>query len=336
MKKKELLTEVISSLLIVLVIGLVFTNSGFINKYKTSNRYFNLLDINMNEVIGAIDELSSSNDNLVKQVEQLTAEVNVLKSNSLGSNSALNKVYPIGSIYISTELSTPTQVHNAIGGTWEVYGDGRVLKSSTGASEQPGGSDTATLTADNLPSHSHTMAHTHTVSGTTGNPSRGHTHTVSGTTAGNNRGHTHTFSGTVASAGAHTHAASTTATRANVRIDNSWMTWADNWIQLGTNRSLFGTGGTRNGYFEIPSFTATTGNQSANHTHSFSNGTSGGESQNHTHTFSGTSGGESQNHTHTFSVTSGSNNDNTGSAGSGTAFSVLDPYITVYMYKRTA
>ena len=41
-------------------------------------------------------------------------------------------------------------------------------------------------------------------------------------------------------------------------------------------------------------------------------------------TFTGTAG------------TTSTNKGNTGSAGSGTAFSVLDPYITVYMYKRTA
>ena len=64
-------------------------------------------------------------------------------------------MYPVGSIYISTKLSTTTAVAAAIGGTWQAFGNGKVLKSSTGESEQTGGSSTAVLTTANLPSHSH-------------------------------------------------------------------------------------------------------------------------------------------------------------------------------------
>ena len=333
MKKKELLTEVISSLLIVLVIGLVFTNSGFISKYKTSNRYFNLLDINMNEVIGAIDELSSSNENLVKQVEQLTAEVSVLKSNSLGSNSALNKVYPIGSIYISTELSSPTQVHNAIGGTWEAYGNGRVLKSSTGASGQTGGSDTVTLTANNLPSHSHTMAHTHnfTPAGTntiggTANLTTGNQ--MCGTTA--NCTHTHrlpatgNFTGSTNSTGNHRHDTTTIMRHTTDSPDyGGGLLEGGNWSQYKwkLRGDMYTTAnGAHSHTFSLAA--TNTGNNNANHTHTIS--AANLKTAIGTITFTGTAG------------TTSTNNGNTGSAGSGTAFSVLDPYITVYMYKRKA
>ena len=71
-------------------------------------------------------------------------------------------MYPVGSIYISTTLSTPTQVANAIGGTWQFFGNGKVLRSSSESSEQTGGASTVTLTTSNLPSHNHTF------SGTTG------------------------------------------------------------------------------------------------------------------------------------------------------------------------
>ena len=61
-------------------------------------------------------------------------------------------------------------------------------------------------------------------------------------------------------------------------------------------------------------------------------------SSNHTHQISdtyykdgsGITGIES--HSHSFTTAA----KTSGSTGSGTAFSVLDPYITVYMYKRTA
>ncbi len=74
----------------------------------------------------------------------------------------LDKVYPIGSIYISTTLSTVTEVKETLGGTWEVYGNGRTLLSSTGESGKTGGSTTTTLTTDNLPEHTHDISHTHT------------------------------------------------------------------------------------------------------------------------------------------------------------------------------
>ncbi len=78
----------------------------------------------------------------------------------------LLKVYPVGSIYISTTLKTPTEVQNSFGGTWVSYGVGKTLLSST-TSEQTGGSNTVTLTTDNLPAHTHDISHTHTTKETT-------------------------------------------------------------------------------------------------------------------------------------------------------------------------
>ncbi len=66
----------------------------------------------------------------------------------------LLKVYPVGSIYISTTLKTPSEVQNSFGGTWVSYGVGKTLLSST-TSEQTGGSNTVTLTTANLPAHTH-------------------------------------------------------------------------------------------------------------------------------------------------------------------------------------
>ena len=85
----------------------------------------------------------------------------------------LDKMYPVGSIYISTKLSTPAQVGSAIGGTWESYGKGQTLVgidtsqkefetvSKTGGSKSnsytPSGSIGSTgLTIDQIPSHTHT------------------------------------------------------------------------------------------------------------------------------------------------------------------------------------
>ena len=161
----------------------------------------------------------------------------------------INKIYPIGSIYISYNSNNPNSL---FGGTWENYGNGRVLRGiNSGTAGVTGGSDTVTLKEANLPSHNHSIP---ALSGTTGSAGE----------------HTHSFTNTFASAA------------------------------LGKAMTQF-TG--------------------------FAMGADSGRN-----TFSVGSGiGYSGTHTH--SVTTVANN--TGYTGSGTAFSTLDPYITVYMWRRT-
>lgn len=139
-----------------------------------------------------------------------------------------NAIYPVGSIYMSAELDTPTKVMEKFGGTWVAWGQGRVpvgvgTSDRTFAAGETGGSSnaivpshthTATFAGTAVaahthtgPSHTHTMAHTHT------GPS--HTHGLNGTNAAASSAgahthtgpsHTHSFSATTGSAGAHTHA----------------------------------------------------------------------------------------------------------------------------------
>ena len=98
----------------------------------------------------------------------------------------LNKVYPVGSIYMSVNNSNPSTL---FGGTWEEIQGKFLLGRSTGhAAGTTGGEETHTLTSNEMPAHTHNgPSHTHT------GPS--HTHTIAS--------HTHTAS--TASAGAHTH-----------------------------------------------------------------------------------------------------------------------------------
>ena len=66
----------------------------------------------------------------------------------------INKIYPIGSIYISYNSTNPSSL---FGGTWENYGSGRVLRGiNSGTAGQTGGSDTISLKEENLPAHTHT------------------------------------------------------------------------------------------------------------------------------------------------------------------------------------
>lgn len=67
---------------------------------------------------------------------------------------SLLDVYPIGSIYTSVSATSPATL---FGGTWEAIAAGRVLIGAGGgyAVGQTGGSSTATLSIDNMPSHNH-------------------------------------------------------------------------------------------------------------------------------------------------------------------------------------
>ena len=89
------------------------------------------------------------------------------KINNLENNMFLIN-HPVGSIYVTTnsDESTISKMNSKYGGTWEVYGDGRVLKSSTSTPGSIGGSNSVTLSTSNIPSIS--------VSGTTGSTGSGY------------------------------------------------------------------------------------------------------------------------------------------------------------------
>ena len=138
-------------------------------------------------------------------------------------------------------------------------------------------------------------------------------------TTANLPAHTHSIpalSGTAASAGAHTHpipalSGSTNSAGNHYHAQNQY-TWNSN--GAGTLKALFDNG---NNYGITTYGTLDTGSAGA---HS------------HTVTTTASTSGSSGAHTHTISTVA----NTTGSAGSTTAFSNLGPYITVYMYKRTA
>lgn len=98
----------------------------------------------------------------------------------------ISKVYPVGSIYMSVNDTDPGTL---FGGTWQQIQGKFLLGASSGHSAgSTGGAETVTLSAGNIPAHTHTIPdHTHTVPN--------HTHTVPA--------HTHTA--TASTAGVHSH-----------------------------------------------------------------------------------------------------------------------------------
>ena len=106
----------------------------------------------------------------------------------------LNKVYPVGSIYMSVVNISPASF---LGGTWQAIEQGRMLMAA-GSSWQAGATGGAayhTLTVQEMPAHDHSA--TETAAGA-------HTHGASTGTAG-----AHAHSGSALEAGAHAHNAST-------------------------------------------------------------------------------------------------------------------------------
>ena len=77
----------------------------------------------------------------------------------------LDLFYPVGTIYetTSSDLDTTTKMDAHFGGTWEVYGAGRVLVAKSADTEfdtigETGGAKTHTLTVAEMPAHRHPMA----------------------------------------------------------------------------------------------------------------------------------------------------------------------------------
>ena len=246
---------------------------------------------------GRVEELEKSKTELSNQIIELKDENTTLenKVNKI-EGETIDKIYPVGSIYISTNLNKVEDVEKKFGGEWETYGNGRVLRGTIGESGETGGLENVQLTTANLPEHSHS----YTPAGTIKSTFNGDSVTTNSTGA-----HTHSVNGTAISAGAHNHHMEIAST------DTEAFGYGLDGHDTFTNRVMVLSNTGRNTW------------ASGEHTHSIS-GTaiSAGD---HKHTVTAT-GSVLSSFTGTTSTTN--------KTGTNKAFSVLDPYITVYMYKR--
>ena len=119
--------------------------------------------------IGYADNSSLGVDNVQAAIDGTCTKF----SNQLTNlkKDVINEMYPEGSIYITTELTTKKDVEGKFGGTWESYGAGKTLvgidtsDTSFNTVGKTSGSklNSTTLTVANLPSHSHDITHTHDI-----------------------------------------------------------------------------------------------------------------------------------------------------------------------------
>lgn len=178
----------------------------------------------------------------------------------------LDKVYPIGSIYISVNSVNPTEL---FGGTWEQIKDTFLLAcSDTHNNGETGGATEMTLTSSHLPSH------THSFSATSGNQSANHTHDLNS--------HTHSIpalSGTAAES-SHTHLVTSKTTTYGSGVQDAWrcLSW------LGSNADYYQNVWTNNGSPDGSHGHSVTTNAS---TTGASTGSTGSNSGDHTHEVSG-------------------------------------------------
>ena len=259
MKKAIVIMSVIVTIGCIISIGGAYAATNYAIS-ATKIGYSDNSNLGVDNVQAAIDGTCT------KFSSQLTNLKNEVKTETL------NEMYPVGSIYISTTLSTKSQVASSLGGTWETFGDGKVLRSSTDKSEQTGGSSTATLTTANLPSHSHS----YTPSGT-----------INSTFIGE--------SSTTSESGSHSH-----------HMDG----WTIKWGNMPTNITFVDV-------------SMKYGPTTANNPYISTSSTDSAGIHSHTVTAKGT----------VSSAFTGTK-DKTNSTGDGKSFSTIDPYITVYMYKR--
>ena len=252
-------------------------------------------------------------------------------------------IYPVGSLYWSSKSTNPSSL---FGGTWVQIKDRFVLAcgdtyTSSGAT---GGASSVTLSVNNMPSHTHSFTPSGTIT------MNAHSHGL------NNHTHSFTPSGAVTTiVDPHSHSIShihnfntttegmSTNSRGTIgrfQVDYSNSSDINGCFSM-TNKGSGKTDGDH-GHDTCASITI-----DVSHTHKIYGSTlqptssdSGSTTATATSSFTGTTddtGGSSEN---TTSVTSSGlftgSAGTTGSNGSGTAFSILPPYVVKYCWERTA
>ena len=214
----------------------------------------------------------------------------------------LESIYPVGTIYTSVQNVSPAVF---LGGTWQALNEGRVLIGAGTAhpAGETGGSETVALTTAQMPSHNHSAS-------------------FSGS-SGSGGSHSHSISGSLSSGGSHSHGCSGLSISGklnSVAFDPYMTISASGAFSISAEKSYWNATGTNKKIISTRDVTLSG---------SLSGSTASGGS--HSHSFSSVSASSAGSHTHSISGTV-----TIGSTGSGQAHENMPPYLSVYMWKRTA
>lgn len=223
--------------------------------------------------------------------------------------------HPVGAVYLSVSNVNPSVL---FGGVWVALGAGRVLvgvdasNPNLNAAEKMGGSTYHTHTSPQhshgINAHSHTMAHTHTINS--------HTHTMAHTHTGPS--HTHTTGDcalTLSQIPPHRH---------NVELGYEAESNYDNLFKVGFGRAGFRT-----------LATSSQGEGTA-HNHGDTGASGTGSTSGSSAVNTGGSGALTSNASSAASTGGAALTTNANAAANTGSASSFPPYITCYMWKRTA
>lgn len=273
----------------------------------------------------------------------ITGAITHLNNEGAPIDEIIKIIYPIGSIYMSVNSINPETIF--IGTTWVAWGSGQVpvgvnaddadfntVEKTGGAkshSYTPAGSNTAvTLTAaqSGVPAHSHGLnSHTHSV-GAHSHGLNSHTHSIpalSGTaTGGNHRHYTIAKVGSTTASGVHS-----ISDYPNNASYHDQAYWSDagganayNILATTTDATCGATSASGNLSLSVTTTASTTGKASGSTANSTAFNSGGPSTAN---TANNSAANASASHNHTFT-------------GTASTQSHLQPYITCYMWKRTA
>ena len=256
--------------------------------------------VSMLMLIQTMNNSKSLNKNITDKVTDnidysasgsLRTEIDLLKQQM---SNLVDKMYPVGSIYMTTTYSEASQVHDAIGGEWEKYAQGRTIIGEGTGTDSNGlvktfennvtdGEYAHTLSSSEIASHTHSIP---SLSGTTGSTGSGYSlhHTCQ--------------TKTTSSSGSHSHGL-------YKQVDNN------------SGTSLYVGGGNSSLVIYYKTDNSTTTLSAGAHTHTYPDC--------YLDSLSGV-----QSHSHTFST----GISTTGSTGENTAHNNMEPYIVTYIYKR--
>lgn len=230
--------------------------------------------------------------------------------------------HPVGSYYWSEQKTDPATL---FGGEWEPVENRFVYAAAqSGTAGQTGGASSISLTESNLPSHHHSIAHTHGMDHMHTVPSHyhslnNHTHSISHThpvpAHTHNMNHVHLFVKSV-------HANYDLGSHYDNSIPTNYRDNEPDVISTSNPRSPSATG---------TQTTSTGTNTTGTTTNSPSTTTSGTPSQTNTGSKEAV-----QTSYGTLTKTGDSSAANTGNTGSGSSINSMPPYVTAYCWKRTA